>query len=65
MFGLRGPEDMSLPKDGEDKRLTCFSCSNYTMGGCLEMIVGWPELGPESCGKFEYEPGSDETERYE
>lgn len=43
--------------------LTCWSCANYRMGGCLRGIRGWPRLGPESCRRFDYEPGADERER--
>jgi hypothetical protein len=43
--------------------LTCWSCTEYRMGGCLRGIRGWPRLGPFSCRRFDYAPGTDERER--
>jgi hypothetical protein len=43
--------------------LTCWSCMKYRMGGCLDRVRGWPNLGPGRCDGFDYQPGSDERER--
>jgi hypothetical protein len=46
----------------QDPILTCWSCIKYRMGGCLDHVRGWPNLGPRRCDGFDYEPGSDEGE---